>query len=74
MSEEKAKPKKCAKCGKKFSPTIERKMTCKNCYGQNANIPPIAEEPVQEARRKRIEDFSVFHFLRKNPVMVSEDK
>jgi len=74
MSEEKEKPRRCNKCGKNFTPTIERRITCKTCYGQNSNIPPIAEEPNRENKRKRTEDFSVFHFLRTNPVTVSEDK
>jgi protein-arginine kinase activator protein McsA len=74
MREEKTKPKKCAKCGKSFLPTQERKLTCENCYRLNSHISPYAEEPDQETRRKRTEDFSVFHFLRTNPVRVSEDK
>jgi len=74
MLNEKEKPKKCAKCGKKFSPTIERRLTCEQCYRSNTNVSPLAEEPDRENKKKRTEDFSVFHMIRNSPVTLGDDE
>ena len=42
----------CAKCGKQFIPTTERKLTCEACYRLNSQIPPMAEEPDSVKRKK----------------------
>ncbi|MCX6745802.1 MAG: hypothetical protein NTX00_02160 [Candidatus Parcubacteria bacterium] len=69
MSEEKEKPKRCAKCRKKFTPTPERKMTCKTCYGQNSNIPPLAEEPNLPGIKKQPTD-DVFFRIHSSPTNI----
>jgi len=70
MSEEKEKPRRCAKCGKPFTPTIERKMTCKTCYGQNSSIPPVAEEPNLVRTKKQQPADDVFFRIHSSPTNI----
>jgi len=59
----------CAKCGKPFIPTKERKLTCENCYRANSNIPPMAEEPNLNKNKKAATlDDSLFKRIYFNPL------
>lgn len=67
MQDEKFKPRKCAKCKKTFTPTIERKLTCKNCYGTNSNVSPLAEEPGLQRSKNQFPSDEVFHRIHSSP-------
>ena len=62
----------CAKCGKQFIPTTERKLTCEACYRLNSQIPPMAEEPDSVKRKKApMQDDSVFKRIHISPTKIS---
>ncbi|MFA5187974.1 MAG: hypothetical protein WC460_01285 [Patescibacteria group bacterium] len=67
MKEEKVKSRKCARCGKSFKPTIERKLTCKTCYGQNSHIPPMSEEPNLALTKKQQPTDDIFFRIHSSP-------
>ncbi len=68
MEDDKPKPRLCAKCHKKFTPTTERKLTCETCYRTNSQSSPLAEEPdINKGRKAPTVDDSIFRMILPSP-------